>query len=64
MYVLSIHKYFTVSVLDANSTIFIYEGEKVIKKKKSIFLFILFLKSLWRNLCLKHEKIMSIPLGD
>lgn len=34
MYVLSIHKYFTVSVLDANSTIFIYEGEKVIKKKK------------------------------
>lgn len=37
MYVLSIHKYFTVSVLDANSTIFIYEGEKVIKKKKAFF---------------------------
>lgn len=37
MYVLSIHKYFTVSVLDANSTIFIYEGEKVIKKKKKHF---------------------------
>lgn len=37
MYVLSIHKYFTVSVLDANSTIFIYEGKKVIKKKKKHF---------------------------
>lgn len=39
MYVLSIHKYFTVSVLDANSTIFIYEGKKVIKKKKKAFFY-------------------------
>lgn len=63
MYVLSIHKYFTVSVLDANSTIFIYEGEKVIKKKKHFSIHSLPKEPL-KKFVSKTWKIMSIPLGD